>query len=235
MPCCLAKLRHLKCGHTRLLKLGCTDPACGDGSLCPSTNQQTLLLAKYRWRCEDCLNRAFSIEDLVNRLSHKSQLDRTIQKIKLNKNLDEQSRQAMIAAIWMRNDHANRLLLRRRTAQLEEAQLAEQWVFHYGTAVFELLHPLHGQEESASAGEEDKTTQQQPGQVALKNGHDHDDHHMDQFDELDEATSPAVYERRTPQQLTMWLDLLLSTKHPHMMICEDASRNQQKDDCNPHL
>ncbi|KAG6003447.1 hypothetical protein E4U54_000683 [Claviceps lovelessii] len=86
------------------------------------------------------------------------------------------------------------------------------------------------------------TTQEQPGQdpqdedrdrdrdrdADSGSGSDTDGVSDDDMDELDEASSPSVKERRTPEQSTMWLNLLLKTKHAHMSICRDASGLYQK-------
>ncbi|KAG5985918.1 hypothetical protein E4U43_005795 [Claviceps pusilla] len=191
--------------------------------------------------------------DEGKKLSRAGQLERTIRTLQ-RRQVDEASRRSMIEALRMRNNHFRRMMLERRAAQVEEAQRVEEWVSNYGSGVFEYLYPWHGQDElpgkETGRGQKDEhekeapdpaPTQEQPGQDPQDEDRDRDtaggggsdtdsvsDDDDDDMDELDEASTPSVKERRTPEQSTMWLNLLLKTKHADMSICRDASGLYQK-------
>ncbi|KAG6005435.1 hypothetical protein E4U21_007943, partial [Claviceps maximensis] len=230
MPCCFAKLRHSQCRHIRLLKLGCTN-RCGDDSLCPQNDQRLLLVAKYRWSCDDCLLLAFRAEDKAkqDKLRPADRLECRIRQVQLREDLDEEFRLVLIGSMLEREERFNGLVATQRLEQVKETQRVEQWVSHYGSALFELLFPSDSEEESEAIGDEESPWQPQQTEQDALDGEDNDtDDDMADLVEEDESSIPSVNERRTVEQLAMWLNLLLSTKNRDMTICQDAYRVYQK-------
>ncbi|KAG5914327.1 hypothetical protein E4U42_000542 [Claviceps africana] len=213
MPCCIAILKYRQCRHASLLKLGCTDNECGDGSICPPTSQRTLLLAYYTWSCDDCLTLRFTAEDdvdydVLNRSGPLSKFRQQVQHIQENKDLDDGAQKSMITALWMRDEHRNMMVLKRRMAQLEEAQRAEEWLSGYGSAVFGLAYACRGQQDLA-------------GRTAVEDGEN--DHERDQDGEEDETRTPWAKEDQTREQLALWLNFLWATKPVDIELHRDAS------------
>ncbi|KAG5920198.1 hypothetical protein E4U53_003939, partial [Claviceps sorghi] len=183
------------------------------------------------WSCDDCLMLRFGAEDkanydLSNRSGSLSKLGDQLKQIRENDKLDHELRNAMVKALFMKEEYSSKMMWERRIAQLEETQSAEQWASDYGSAVFELLYPSHGQQDLADTtnhqDEAGPVQGEQAEQDDAKGEDDENDHDMAQ-DEEDEANTPSAGEPRTREELTMFLNLLLSTKDNDTQVLQDAS------------
>ncbi|KAH7192198.1 uncharacterized protein B0J16DRAFT_410933 [Fusarium flagelliforme] len=126
MPCCLGIIQFQRCQHALLLKLGCTH---GCTEFCPPEKQQTLVISKFLWLCEDCRERISNVE-----------LDERCNKWALKKErLQEQGQEAWIPTISMMEDMEQKLCEDKRVNAIEELQWVVEWTYEYGLMLYGVL------------------------------------------------------------------------------------------------
>ncbi|KAH7165878.1 hypothetical protein EDB81DRAFT_266388 [Dactylonectria macrodidyma] len=134
MPCCIAILNFVQCNHNSLIKLGCTENCDG---LCPSPNQQTLLVTRYLWSCEDCANRGWIADDEARSEAWTLRVD-TLTDDPAPMPVD--LRAQMVDTLHMRERFEDRRIEQERAQQQEEIQWVEEWTVEYGLMVWDILY-----------------------------------------------------------------------------------------------
>ncbi|KAJ4136150.1 hypothetical protein NW768_003758 [Fusarium equiseti] len=126
MPCCLGIIQFQRCQHSLLLKLGCTY---GCTEFCPPEKQQTLVISKFLWLCEDCRERISNVE-----------LDERCNKWALKKErLQEQGQEAWIPDTCKMEDTEQKLYEDNRVNAIEELQWVVEWTYEYGLMLYGVL------------------------------------------------------------------------------------------------
>ncbi len=140
MPCGIAIIHYKQCKHNTLFKLDCT---VGCDGLCPPENQETLLITKYMWRCEDCHYRQTRIEDLARQTKWETAANKVEDEI-----VDESQvagpmaevRAARVDGVRAREEYENESLALKRAAQMDEIDWVEQWTSQYGQLLWDLKY-----------------------------------------------------------------------------------------------
>lgn len=140
MPCSIAIIHYRQCKHNTLFKLDCTE---GCDSLCPPEKQETLLITKYMWRCEDCHYRQTRIDDLARQAKWETAANKVEDEI-----VDEsqtvgptaEARAARVDGVRAREEHENETLTLTRSAQMDEIDWVEQWTAQYGQLLWDLKY-----------------------------------------------------------------------------------------------
>ena len=141
MPCCIAIVHFNRCRHHTLLKIQCTD---GCEGLCPPEKQETLVMTKYMWRCEDCHYHHTHQEDLARELKWEDEVNRVEDEIFDDTNQVAgplaEARAMIVDAVRAREEYESETLTLKRGEQMDEIQWVEQWTSQYGHLLFELKY-----------------------------------------------------------------------------------------------
>lgn len=139
MPCCIGIIDYAQCRHSTLYKLGCT---AGCEELCSPAQQEVLLRARFRWRCEECHGLRYATDADARTDRWNDQARRIIEKdggscdgYKCNG-----EGEMRMLALRDREEFEEQLQEERRVAQVEEIQYAEEWTNQYGRAVFAMRY-----------------------------------------------------------------------------------------------
>ncbi|KAI5461459.1 hypothetical protein BGZ63DRAFT_356070 [Mariannaea sp. PMI_226] len=135
MPCCIAIIRFLQCGHKNLFKIGCTK---GCENLCEVSRQRTLLVTEYLWMCEDCNLRIWGEEDDTRADAWEVRADG------IRSDFSHSHRTDLLNGL-VDNLHARERLEDKRVEatrllRLEETQWVAEWTFEYAMMIFDVLY-----------------------------------------------------------------------------------------------
>ncbi|POR36784.1 Uncharacterized protein TPAR_03062 [Tolypocladium paradoxum] len=154
MPCCIAIVRWGACQHSMLLRVGCT-ANCGDEDICDPQDQQTMVVTRFRWFCEDCHMRR-AVTDCDTRADG---WDARVAAVQARGRLTPGERNLRTQALRAREDAEERQQEEKRSEQVEEIQFAADWTYEYGLAAFKIRYGI-AQKEAGDEEEQPEDEQQ---------------------------------------------------------------------------
>ncbi|KAF5026542.1 hypothetical protein F66182_1402 [Fusarium sp. NRRL 66182] len=131
MPCCVAIIQFQQCQHSNLFKVGCTNNCDG---LCPSSDQQTLVITNYLWFCEEC-----HLRDCIKAGDARSTkwAARSADIAKANPQKDYRIQAYMLEHLEFLD---NALCERKNASKIEEIQWVAEWTYEYGLMLYDVLY-----------------------------------------------------------------------------------------------
>ncbi|KAI9149394.1 hypothetical protein HJFPF1_11446 [Paramyrothecium foliicola] len=133
MPCCIAIIHFLQCNHKTMFKLGCTK---GCSALCEPSQQATLLVVKYLWRCDDCHNFHSSRHEDQRTRAWEDSMD----EVHNDKSLTADTRLQVLETMHKRERLEEKRLESSRTQQVEEIQWVTEWTHEYGEMLWDVMY-----------------------------------------------------------------------------------------------
>ena len=134
MPCCVAYLHFAGCRHDKILKLRCTSRTC-DAGPCELGLQQRVVTARYRWKCEVCLE-----EEITRERENMTNGCKDVQEAF---NLDETMDPAVQEnALWMLDcrEHWEKMRFRLNSKpRAQELRSSCDWIENYVRTVTDVL------------------------------------------------------------------------------------------------
>lgn len=157
MPCAIAIIQYVQCEHSILYKLGCTE---NYESLCLPAQQETLLITKSLWSCEDCLTEAATAEENAKADDWD---DRALQVALAEEQWNSLTPAAKatsapgtiirpfgFSTLRKRQEREEKAMEKRRETRVEETQRMADWTAQYGDVLWKLSQDVY----SGDSGDE---------------------------------------------------------------------------------